>query len=73
MYKWNMGIGSVEIIDDPLTRQLSENRTADDPDWNPKVSTELEAKFEELESHMTAEDIFKVPKTAVLQLQVNKF
>ena len=66
MYKWNNDI--VEMIDDP---ELSAKRNEDD--WNPEISPELVAEFEELENDTLVEEIFNAPKTAVLQLQVSKY
>ena len=68
MYKWNMGNDIVEMIDDP---ELSAKRNEDD--WNPEISPELVAEFEELENVTLVEEIFNAPKTAVLQLQVSKY
>ena len=65
MHKWNISNGSVEMIEDQLTRELFENDT-----WIPDQA-ELD-ELKELESHMTMEEANSVPKTAKLQLQVRQ-
>ena len=65
MHKWNISNGSVEMIEDQLTRDLLENDY-----WIPDKA-ELE-KLKELESYMTVEEANSVPKTAKLQLQVRQ-
>ena len=61
MHKWNIGNGSVEMIDDPFAREV-------DQDWHPNSAKE--AEFEELESHLTTKELNSVPKTAKLDLVV---
>ena len=65
MHKWNFGNGSVEMIDDPFARKM------DSQDWHPDDPAE-EAELEGIASHMTMKDIKSVPKTAKLNLVVNK-
>ena len=65
MHKWNISNGSVEMIEDQLTRDLLENDY-----WIPDQA-ELD-KLKELESHMTIEEVNSIPKTAKLQLQVRQ-
>ena len=63
MYKWNISNGSVQMIEDPLTRE-------DFLDDFVVVDQAEQDKLKEIESHMTMAQADSVPKIAILQIQV---